>query len=201
MGSTSAAPQQTSFPPEAQFDDRSAPPLHLIPDPNVLHPEKAPVSQFPSRPAPSQVSAHIYHTAALVIHQPHSHCFPQQPCVSLPNPSGSDSSCLSVLSERSPQDGQEDGVSEQDRLPLPPPSVVLELLRSRQHRAMPRPAEVSGSVMVPSFGSAGPVRPMTLLQNQAQQEQPPVEVDRQEIRRQRDILQALITADRQVNLT
>ncbi|XP_050984828.1 centrosomal protein of 295 kDa isoform X1 [Labeo rohita] len=174
MGSTSAAPQQTSFPPEAQFDDRSAPPLHLIPDPNVLHPEKAPVSQFPSRPAPSQ-----------------------QPCVSLPNPSGSDSSCLSVLSERSPQDGQEDGVSEQDRLPLPPPSVVLELLRSRQHRAMPRPAEVSGSVMVPSFGSAGPVRPMTLLQNQAQQEQPPVEVDRQEIRRQRDILQALITADRQ----
>ncbi|KAL0173498.1 hypothetical protein M9458_029466, partial [Cirrhinus mrigala] len=197
MGSTSAALQQPSVPPETQSDHRPALPLLLIPDPHVLHPGIAPVSQFPSRPAPSQVSAHLHHTAILVIHQPHKLCFPQQPCVSLPNPSGSDSSRPSVLSEGSPQGGQEDGVPELDQLPLPPPSVVLELLRSRQRRAMPRPAEVSGSVTVPSFGSAGPVRSMTLLQSETQQEQPSVEADRQEMRRQRDILQALITADRQ----
>uniref|UniRef100_A0A9J8C2F0 Centrosomal protein of 295 kDa n=1 Tax=Cyprinus carpio carpio TaxID=630221 RepID=A0A9J8C2F0_CYPCA len=95
-----------------------------------------------------------------------------------PKPSGSESS--------SPQGGQEDRVPEQDRLPLPPPSVVLELLRSRQHHAVPRSSEVSGSVTELSFGPVQTsVRSVPLLQ------------DRQELRRQRDLLQALITADRQ----
>ncbi|KAK2881615.1 hypothetical protein Q8A67_018883 [Cirrhinus molitorella] len=175
MGSTSAAAlQHPSLSLEKQSDHRPAFPLDLNPDPCVLHPGKAPASQFPSRPTPSQ-----------------------QPRISPPSPSGSDSSRPSVLSEGSRQDGQEDGVPEQDQLPLPPPSVILELLRSQQHHAVPRPAEVSGSVTVPSFGPAVPVQPMTLLQSETAQEQTSVEADRQEMRRQRDVLQALITADRQ----
>ncbi|XP_016383645.1 centrosomal protein of 295 kDa isoform X3 [Sinocyclocheilus rhinocerous] len=92
-----------------------------------------------------------------------------------PNPSGSESSS---------QDGQE------DRVPLPPPSVLLELLRSRQHHAVPRSAEISASVTASSFG------PVQTSVTQLQSE-PCVEADRQELRRQRDFLQALITADRQ----
>ncbi|XP_016102973.1 centrosomal protein of 295 kDa isoform X2 [Sinocyclocheilus grahami] len=98
------------------------------------------------------------------------------PAPSQPNPSGSESS--------SPQDGQE------DRVPLPPPSVLLELLRSRQHHAVPRPAEISASVTASSFG------PVQTSVTQLQSE-PCVEADRQKLRRQRDFLQALITADRQ----
>ncbi|XP_073674056.1 uncharacterized protein cep295 [Garra rufa] len=154
MNSTSAALQQPCLPLETQSDHRPALPPHLKPDPRVLHPGKAPASQLQYRPALSQ-----------------------QPRVSPQNLSGSDSSRPSVLLEGSPQDEQEDGIPEQDRLPLPPPSVVLELLRSRQ---------ASGSVTAPS-----------LLQSETEREQPSVEADRQEMRRQRDILQALITADRQ----
>ncbi|KAF4103748.1 centrosomal protein of 295 kDa isoform X2 [Onychostoma macrolepis] len=80
---------------------------------------------------------------------------PAQPLVSPPNTSGSD---WSRPSRGSPQE-------DRDRLPLPAPAVVLELLRSRKDHA-----ETGGSVL----GS-----------------------ETESVRRQRDALQALITADRQ----
>ncbi|XP_042621736.1 centrosomal protein of 295 kDa isoform X3 [Cyprinus carpio] len=131
-------------------------------------PLETPSAHRPALPLVLNPDAHVLH--------PGEAPAPSQP--PQPKPSGSESS--------SPQGGQEDRVPEQDRLPLPPPSVVLELLRSRQHHAVPRSSEVSGSVTELSFGPVQTsVRSVPLLQ------------DRQELRRQRDLLQALITADRQ----
>uniref|UniRef100_A0A8C1Q1H9 ALMS motif domain-containing protein n=1 Tax=Cyprinus carpio TaxID=7962 RepID=A0A8C1Q1H9_CYPCA len=131
-------------------------------------PLETPSAHRPALPLVLNPDAHVLH--------PGEAPAPSQP--PQPKPSGSESS--------SPQGGQEDRVPEQDRLPLPPPSVVLELLRSRQHHAVPRSSAVSGSVTELSFGPVQTsVRSVPLLQ------------DRQELRRQRDLLQALITADRQ----
>lgn len=142
-------------------------------------PLETPSAHRPALPLVLNPDAHVLH--------PGEAPAPSQP--PQPKPSGSESS--------SPQGGQEDRVPEQDRLPLPPPSVVLELLRSRQHHAVPRSSEVSGSVTELSFGPVQTsVRSVPLLQSE-----PCLETDRQELRRQRDLLQALITADRQVNLT
>ncbi|XP_057206628.1 centrosomal protein of 295 kDa isoform X5 [Triplophysa rosa] len=62
--------------------------------------------------------------------------------------------------DRSPEETSHDarvevGVSEREQVPLPPPSVVLELLRSRQHRAAH--AEVCDTSM-PSFNAANAVQ-------------------------------------------
>lgn len=174
---------------------RASLPLIFNPDACAAHPGNAPASQFPALPVQTQVSAGLQS-----LHRPHHtpaslHLFPQQALFSPPKPVGSDSSCPSVLSEGPPlearaQDGQEGHV------PLPPPAVVLELLRSRLHQAacaVPQPADITGSVTAPSSGPAGPV--------QREEEADRQETVRRHMRRQRDALQALITADVQVDIT
>lgn len=171
--------QQPSVSSETARDETCASlPLIFNPDANAAHPG----SQFPARPDQSQVSARLQS-----LHRPHHtpaslHLFPQQALFSPPKPVGSDSSRPSVHSE-GPEDGQE--------VPLPPPAVVLELLRSRLHQAacaVPQPDDITGSVTPPSSGPAGPV----------QREADRQETVRRHMWRQRDALQALITADIQV---
>lgn len=174
---------------------RSALPLIFNPEACAAHPGNAPASQFPARPVQSQVSARLQS-----LHRPHhtpaSLClFPQQALFSPPKPIGSDSSRPSVLSEGPPLEARtEDG--QEGHVPLPPPAVVLELLRSRLHQAacaVPQPADITGSVTAPSSGPAGLV--------QREEEADRQETMRWHMRRQRDALQALITADIQVDIT
>lgn len=172
---------------------RSALPLIFDPDARAAHLEKAPASQFPAHPVQSQVSARLQS-----LHRPHrtpaSLClFPQQALFSPPKPVGPDSSRPSVLSEVPPLEASaEDG--QEGRVPLPPPAFVLELLRSRLHQAacaVPQPADITGAVTAPSSGPAGAI--------QREEETDKQEMVRRHMRRQRDALQALITADAQVS--
>ncbi|XP_067222481.1 uncharacterized protein cep295 isoform X2 [Chanodichthys erythropterus] len=175
IGSTTAARatlQQPSVSSETAGDGtRASLPLIFNPDACAAHPGNAPASQFPAPPVQTQA------------------------LFSPPKPVGSDSSRPSVLSEGPPlearaQDGQEGHV------PLPPPAVVLELLRSRLQQAacaMPQPADITGSVTAPSSGPAGPV--------QREEEADRQETVRRHMRRQRDALQALITADVQASVS
>ncbi|XP_051717499.1 centrosomal protein of 295 kDa isoform X2 [Ctenopharyngodon idella] len=176
IGSTTAARatlQQPSVSSETVSDrTRSALPHIFNPEACAAHPGNAPASQFPARPVQSQ-QAHF----------------------SPPKPIRSDSSRPSVLSEGSPLEARaEDG--QEVHVPLPPPAVVLELLRSRLHQAacaVPQHADITGSVMAPSSGPAGPV--------QREEEADRQETVRRHMRRQRDALQALITADVQASVS
>nr|XP_055051767.1 centrosomal protein of 295 kDa isoform X2 [Misgurnus anguillicaudatus] len=90
--------------------------------------------------------------------------------------------------ETSPDSCVEDQlcVSEHEQVPLPPPSVILELLRSRQQRAVVKSAEVCNPVMPlshPSSAVQTPAQP-EMLQREAEPDQSSVETDRQHVVRQ-----------------
>ncbi|XP_067306073.1 uncharacterized protein cep295 isoform X2 [Pseudorasbora parva] len=149
MGSTTAVravPQHPSVVSDAIGDGTRSAP------PQIFNPE-ADAPRTGAEPA-TQLTAHSQPQA---LHSPAA-------------PMGLDSSRPSALSEGPPEDGQEGCV------PLPPPAVVLELLRSRlPHRAAPSP-----------------------VQREAEAGQ---EMERRHMRRQRDALQALITADAQASVS
>ncbi|XP_065137806.1 uncharacterized protein cep295 isoform X2 [Paramisgurnus dabryanus] len=90
--------------------------------------------------------------------------------------------------ETSPNTHVEDQlcVSEHEQVPLPPPSVILELLRSRQQRAVVKSAEICNQVMPfshPSSAVQTPAQP-EMLQREAEPDQSSVETDRQHVVRQ-----------------